>query len=45
MMLQKEMPAFFVDLGKAVQAENTTFDKWFAEDPEKLRKIAEKYLY
>ena len=45
MMLQKEMPAFFVDLGKAVQAENTTFDKWFAEDPEKLRKVAEKYLY
>lgn len=45
MMLQKELPKFFVELGQAVEAENTTFEKWFAEDPEKLRKIAEKYLY
>ena len=45
MMLQKEMPAFFVELGKAVEAEHTTFDSWFAADPEKLRRIAGKYLY
>ena len=45
MMLQKEMPSFFVELGEAVQAENKTYDDWFEEDPEKLRKIAEKYLY
>ena len=45
MMLQKEMPAFFVELGEAVQAENKTYDEWFEENPEKLRNIAEKYLY
>lgn len=45
MVLQKEMPAFFVELGEAVQAESATFEEWYAKDPEKLRKIAEKYLY
>ncbi len=45
MMLQKDMPAFFVELGQAVQAEDTTFDIWFAEDPGKLKEMAEKYLY
>lgn len=45
MMLQREIPAFFVELGQAVQAEGTTFDAWFAKEPEALRKIAEKYLY
>ncbi len=44
-MLQKDMPAFFVELGQAVQAENTTFAQWFAENPEKLRTVAKKYLY
>jgi len=44
MMLQKDMPAFFAELGEAVQAEHTTFDHWFAQNPENLRKIAEKYL-
>lgn len=45
MMLQKDMPAFFVELGQAVQAENTTFEEWFEQGPEKLRAVAEKYLY
>ncbi len=45
MMLEKEIPSFFVELGQAVAAENTTFEKWFGQDPEKLRKIAEKYLH
>lgn len=45
MILQKDMPAFFVDLGQAVAAENTTFEKWFAEDPGKLKTVAEKYLH
>ncbi len=45
MILQKDMPAFFVELGKAVEAENTTFEKWFAKAPEKLRTVAGKYLY
>ena len=43
MMLQKDMPSFFVELGETVQAENTTFAEWFTE--EKLRKVAEKYLH
>lgn len=45
MMLQKDMPAFFVELGQAVQAEGTTFDAWFAKKPEALKEIARKYLY
>lgn len=44
MMLQKDLPAFFVELGQAVQEENRTFDAWFAEDAEKLQKIAQKYF-
>ena len=44
MMLEKEIPSFFVDLGRAVAAEQTTFAEWFEKDPEALRKIAEKYL-
>ena len=43
-MLQKDLPAFFTELGQAVQGEHTTFDSWFAQEPEKLRKIAEKYF-
>lgn len=45
MMLQKDMPAFFVELGKAVEAEGMTFDGWFSACPEKLRELAGKYLY
>lgn len=44
-MLQKEIPAFFVELGKAVQAEDTTYEVWAKKNPEGLRKIAEPYLY
>ncbi len=45
MILQKDMPAFFVELGKAVSAEDTTYDAWYAGDPGKLKALAEKYLY
>lgn len=45
MMLEQELPAFFVELGEAVSAEHTTFDDWFERNPKKLREIAEKYLY
>ncbi len=45
MMLEKDLPAFFAELGQAVAAEDRTFDTWFLEDPGKLRKIAEKYFY
>mgnify|MGYP003523860407 CR=1 FL=1 len=29
---------------EAVQAENKTFETWYAEEPKKLKTIAEKYL-
>lgn len=45
MILQKDMPAFFIELGNVVEAENTTFKKWFADDPAKLRRLAGKYLH
>ena len=45
MMLQKDMPAFFVEMGKAVEAEDMTFDEWFSAYPERLRELAGKYLY
>ncbi len=45
MMLQKDMPAFFVELGQAVESAHTTFDAWYAEDPKRLKTLAEKYLY
>jgi sulfite reductase (ferredoxin) len=45
MMLQKDMPAFFVDLGQAVESAHTTFDAWYTEDPKRLKTLAEKYLY
>ncbi len=45
MMLQKDMPAFFVELGQAVESAHTTFDAWYTEDPKRLKTLAEKYLY
>ncbi len=43
-MLERDIPTFFVDLGQAVQAEAITFEKWFEKKPEALREIAGKYL-
>lgn len=45
MMLEREIPQFFVELGQAVAAENETFDTWYAKSPDKLRSIAGKYLH
>ena len=45
MMLQKDMPAFFAELGQAVETAHTAFDEWYAEDPKRLKALAEKYLY
>ncbi len=45
MMLQREIPDFFVALGKAVSEDNTTFNDWYENNPERLRDIADKYLY
>lgn len=43
-ILETEIPSFMVEVGKAVEAEGTTFDKWFEKDPEKFMEIAKKYL-
>lgn len=41
-MTPDEIVAFFIDLGKTISAENTTYDAWFT--PEKLKEVAQKYL-
>lgn len=43
-MLEKDLPAFFAELGQKVQEENTTYDAWYAKEPERLKQIAEKYF-
>lgn len=43
-MLERDIPTFFIDLGQAVQAEAITFEEWFEKNPEALREIAGKYL-
>lgn len=43
-MTQQDIPAFLVEVGKAVEAEHTTYDKWIVGNRDRLRKIAEKYL-
>lgn len=43
-MLEKDIPAFFVELGETVQAAGLTYDAWYEQNPEALRKLAEKYL-
>lgn len=50
-MLQKDMPAFFVELGQEISAAGADvaagmeFERWMAKNPHRLREIAEKYLY
>ena len=50
-MLQKDMPAFFVELGQEISAagENLAagmdFETWMEKNPQRLREIVEKYLY
>ena len=43
-ILQKDLPAFFVELGQAVQKEGITFDVWSVKNPDGLREIAGKYF-
>ncbi len=44
-MKEKEIPEFFVELGKTITAQDTTFQEWFEKNPEELRSIAKQYLY
>ena len=44
MMLQKKIPAFLVELGKAVEAAGTTYAEWKRDNIEQIKAIAAKYL-
>lgn len=41
---QKDMPAFFVELGEVVTKSGKSFDDWFAADPDAFVSLAEKYF-
>lgn len=41
-VLEKDIPNFIVELGKAVESENKNYEEWFSED--KFMAIAEKYI-
>ena len=43
-MLAEEIPDFFVELGQMISAEHLTYESWYTQNPEKLKKIAEKYI-
>ncbi|MDO4328387.1 MAG: nitrite/sulfite reductase [Lachnospiraceae bacterium] len=43
-MLEKDIPAFLVELGQTVQASGTCFEDWIKENEEELEAIAKKYL-
>ena len=43
-MTAETIPNFFVELGQAVSDENLTYEVWYAKHPDKLKKIAEKYI-
>lgn len=39
----EEIPEFFVELGKMISAENTTYDKWIVKNQARLDTLVEKY--
>lgn len=43
-MLASDIPAFFVELGQIISAENTTYNNWYEKNSEKLKGIAKKRL-
>ena len=42
-MLQAEIPAFLVELGRTVEQSGKSFDEWIEANEETLRTIAQKY--
>lgn len=42
-MLQAEIPAFLVELGRTVEQSSKSFDEWIEANEETLRTIAQKY--
>lgn len=43
-MLAEDIPTFFVELGQTIAEKNMTYDTWYNHNPEKLKKIAKKYI-
>lgn len=43
-MVAEEIPDFFVELGQMISAEHVTYESWYTQNQEKLKKIAEKYI-
>ncbi len=42
-IITEVIPQFFVELGKIISAENTTYDKWIVDNREKLDALVDKY--
>ena len=43
-LLEKDVPAYLIDLGRTVAASGQDFNTWFKENPKGPDQIAEKYL-
>ena len=43
-MLEESIPAFMVELGKTIAAQNTTYAAWIGENRQQLLQLADKYI-
>ncbi|MGN0974814.1 MAG: nitrite/sulfite reductase [Gemmiger sp.] len=43
-VLEEDVPAFLVELGRTVAAAGTRYDAWIAADPAAIDRVAQKYL-
>ncbi|MGN0418489.1 nitrite/sulfite reductase [Anaerostipes faecalis] len=43
-ILEKDIPAFLVELGQTVETAGMTYDQWMKDHAESLKEIAEKYI-
>ena len=43
-MKESDIPTFFIELGRTIRGTGKTFDTWFKDTPEGLRKILDQYL-
>jgi ferredoxin-nitrite reductase len=43
-VLESDVPAFLLELGKTVAASGLTYEAWAKENPEAIRTLAEKYV-
>ena len=43
-MYEEQIPEFFVELGRAVEAEGMSYEEFRNKYPEKIREIATKYI-